>query len=125
MSREGAGDRLDRLYAAFAARDVAAVTAAMTEDVDWPNGWEGGRVVGRAAVADYWRRQWTQISLSVRPLRTTELPDGRVAVDVALVVRGPDGGVLSRATVRHVYAFRGDLVARMDVVPAGAQPPAP
>ncbi|MGY1633248.1 nuclear transport factor 2 family protein [Geodermatophilus sp. SYSU D01186] len=117
-------DRLDRLYASFAARDVAAVTAAMTEDVDWPNGWEGGRLVGRAAVADYWRRQWAQISPSVRPLRTTELPDGRVVVDVALVVRGPDGSVLSRSTARHVYTFRGDLVARMEVVPAGAEPPA-
>jgi hypothetical protein len=113
-------DHLDRLYASFARRDVEALTAAMTEDVDWPNGWEGGRLVGRAAVADYWRRQWAQISPSVRPVRTTTLPDGRVAVDVQLVVRGPDGGVLSRSAVRHVYTFRGELVARMDVEDAGA-----
>jgi hypothetical protein len=37
---------LIRTYRAFNARDVDAVLAAMHEDVDWPNGWEGGHVHG-------------------------------------------------------------------------------
>jgi ketosteroid isomerase-like protein len=45
------------LYSAFNARDVDACLAAMAPDVDWANGWEGGRVIGRAAVRDYWERQ--------------------------------------------------------------------
>ena len=43
------------------------------------------------------------------------LPDGRVAVEVAQVVRALDGALLREATVRHVYTFRDGLVARMDV----------
>jgi hypothetical protein len=46
-------DQMRSLYAAFNARDVATCLAAMTPDVDWANGWEGGRVVGREAVRDY------------------------------------------------------------------------
>ncbi|WP_448628711.1 nuclear transport factor 2 family protein [Geodermatophilus sp. URMC 64] len=107
--------RLDPLYAAFNARDLEAVLAALTADVDWPDAWEGGRVVGRAAVRDYWTRQWAQIAPTVTPLRTTQLPDGRLAVDVAQVVRDLDGTVLREATVRHVYTFREELVARMDI----------
>jgi hypothetical protein len=49
---------LERTYAAFNARDVEAVLAAMHPDVDWPNGMEGGRVLGHAAVRAYWIRQW-------------------------------------------------------------------
>jgi hypothetical protein len=37
------------------ARD--AVLAHMTDDVDWPNAWEGGRVAGKEAVREYWTRQ--------------------------------------------------------------------
>ena len=32
-------------YAAFNARDIDGVLEQMTEGVDWPNAWEGGRVV--------------------------------------------------------------------------------
>ncbi|NYJ08152.1 nuclear transport factor 2 family protein [Petropleomorpha daqingensis] len=108
-------DRLEALYAAFNARDIDGVLAALATDVDWPNAWEGGRVVGHDAVRDYWTRQWAQLAPTVTPVRTTELPDGRVAVEVAQVVRALDGTVLREATVRHVYTFRNGLVARMDV----------
>ena len=45
--------QLRLLYEAFNARDIDTCLAAMTPDVDWANGWEGGRVVGRDAVRDY------------------------------------------------------------------------
>ena len=41
----------------------------MTPDVDWANGWEGGRVVGRDAVRDYWQRQWAAIDSTAEPPR--------------------------------------------------------
>jgi len=106
---------LAALYAAFTARDLEGVLAAMAPDVDWPNAWEGGRVVGREAVRAYWTRQWAQIAPTVTPVRTTELPDGWVAVEVAQAIRDLDGTLLREATVRHVYTFRDGLVARMDV----------
>jgi hypothetical protein len=37
-------------YRAFNARDIDRALAVMTDDIDWPNGWEGGRVSGKDAV---------------------------------------------------------------------------
>ena len=42
-------------------------------------------------------------------------PDGSVAVEVHQVVRDLDGTPVADGRVLHVYAFRGELVARMDV----------
>ena len=74
------------LYDAFNARDVEAVLAAVTEDVDWPNAWEGGRVHGKDAMRSYWTRQWAEIDPRVVPVETAELGDGRVAVAVEQTV---------------------------------------
>ena len=49
------------LYEAFNRRDVDAVLAMMSDEVDWPNAWKGGRLVGRDAVRDYWTTQWLEI----------------------------------------------------------------
>ena len=107
--------RLRSMYAAFNARDIDAVLASMTEDVDWPNAWEGGRVRGQGAVRDYWTRQWAEIDPRVEPISIAPRPDGVVAVDVQQVVRSLDGELLSDGRVVHVYALRDGLVARMDV----------
>jgi ketosteroid isomerase-like protein len=87
----------------------------MTEDVDWPNAWEGGRLVGRDAVRDYWTRQWAEIDPHVEPVAITRLPDGRFEVEVAQTVRSLDGSVLSENTVAHTYTIRDGLIVRMDV----------
>jgi hypothetical protein len=106
---------LRSLYAAFNARDIDAVLAAMTEDVDWPNAWEGGRLRGPEAVRDYWTRQWAAIDPRVEPVDIGPRPDGRFAVDVEQVVRNLDGEVVASGRVVHVYEMRDGLVARMDV----------
>jgi ketosteroid isomerase-like protein len=107
--------KLRSLYAAFNERDVDTALAGMTPDVDWANGWEGGRVVGREAVRDYWRRQWAEIDSSAEPTAIEERADGRVEVTVRLVARDKDGKVLNDSTGRHIYDFRGDLVERMTI----------
>jgi ketosteroid isomerase-like protein len=111
-SREGL---LRSMYEAFNARDVDTCLAAMTPDVDWANGWEGGRVVGRDAVRDYWQRQWAAIDSTAVPTAVTERADGRVEVAVHLVARDKTGKVLVDERGRHVYDFRGDLVQRMTI----------
>ncbi len=108
-------ESLRALYRAFNARDFDTVLAAMTPDVDWPNGWEGGRVVGHDAVRRYWERQWAEIRARVEPTGIRERSDGTVEVAVHQVVRDRSGALLAVADVRHVYTFTGDLVQRMDV----------
>jgi hypothetical protein len=113
-------DRLLRsLYAAFNAREIDSVLIALTDDVDWPNAWEGGRLRGHAAVRDYWTRQWAEIDPHVDPVSVTPRPDGRVEVAVHQVVRSRDGELLSDGRVLHVYELRDGLVARMEVEEAG------
>jgi hypothetical protein len=108
-------ERLLALYYAFNARELETVLAQLSEQVDWPNAWEGGRVLGRDAVRDYWLRQWSEIDPTVQPKTVSELPDGRIAVDLRQTVRALDGTVLAESDVRHVYRLDGDLVVRMDV----------
>jgi hypothetical protein len=107
--------RLRALYDAFNARDIDATLAGMAADVDWPNGWQGGREHGHEAVRDYWTRQWGQIDPRVEPESFTRRGDGRVAVDVHQVVRDHDGELLSDGHVAHVYELREGLVVRMDI----------
>jgi hypothetical protein len=107
---------LERAYEAFNARDIDAALAVMADDVDWPNGMEGGRVTGRDAVRAYWARQFALIDSHVEPKGFTTAEDGRVAVDVHQTVRDPHGVVLSEGRVTHVYTLRDGLVTRMDIV---------
>src|SRR5580704_8681300 len=88
-------------YRAFNARDVEGALELMHPEVDWPNAWEGGRVVGHTAVRDYWNRQFAAISSKVEPLRFVEESDGSVTVDVNQVVRDAHTGeLLSDSKVR-------------------------
>jgi ketosteroid isomerase-like protein len=107
------------LYASFNARDIEAVIAQMDPDVDWPNAWEGGRLRGRAAVRDYWTRQFAAIDGRVEPIEITETADGRVAVEVHQTVRSLDGEILSDGRVGHVYTIRDGRIAHMEVVETG------
>ncbi len=106
---------LRRAYEAFNARDVDAVLALMHPDVDWPNGMEGGRVLGHAAVREYWTRQFEVIDSRVEPQAFTTDAEGRVVVDVHQVVRDTAGEVLSDGRVEHVYTIRDGLVERMEI----------
>ena len=106
---------LRSVHEAFNARDIDTCLAAMTHDVDWANGWEGGRVVGRDAVRDYWQRQWAEIDSTAAPTAISERPDGTVEVAVHLVARDKAGQLLSDGEGLHVYEFRGNLVERMTI----------
>ena len=104
-------------YRAFNARDVDAAIELMHPEVDWPNAWEGGRVVGRAAVRDYWNRQFAAISSNVEPEGFSEEPDGSITVDVHQVAHDTSTGeLISDSRVRHRYRLEDGLVVRMDVL---------
>jgi ketosteroid isomerase-like protein len=103
------------LYDAFNRRDIDAVLAMMSDGVDWPNAWKGGRLIGRQAVRDYWVTQWREIDPHVEPRSVTERADGGLAVTVRQVVCSKDGQLLQDAEVLHVYRLRDGLIRRMDV----------
>ncbi|HZA57635.1 MAG TPA: nuclear transport factor 2 family protein [Solirubrobacterales bacterium] len=110
-------------YRAFNARDIEAAIALMHPDVDWPNAWEGGRVVGHAAVRDYWSRQFSAISSTVEPEGFTEEPDGSITVEVHQVVHDArTEELISDSGVGHRYRLKDGLVVRMDVLEAHGEP---
>jgi hypothetical protein len=102
-------------YAAFNGRRMEEVLALMSEDVDWPNGQEGGREIGRDAVRAYWTRQWAALDPHVDPVGMTERADGRIVVDVHQVVKDLEGKVLVDQMVVHVYRIEKGLIERMDI----------
>lgn len=102
-------------YSAFNRRDIDAVLALLSRDVDWPNGMEGGRVLGHDQVRSYWTRQWTGLNPSVEPIHIEEDHSGRAVVRVHQVVRDLSGTVLLDHLVEHIYSFKGGLIERMDI----------
>ena len=108
-------DVLTAAYAGFNQRDIEAVLALMSADVDWPNTMDHVRIVGKDAVRTYWAKQWTVVDPQVDPLRITEDENGRAVVDVHQVVRDLGGKVLFDGVVQHVYAIQDGLIVRMDV----------
>jgi ketosteroid isomerase-like protein len=108
---------LQAVYAAFNRRDIADVLAEMHPDVDWPNGMEGGRVLGKAAVRDYWKRQFEVLNPRVEPKSFTTEADGRIAVDVYQVVHDMSGKLLVDQMIQHVYTIRDGLIRSMEIRP--------
>ncbi|HEY0003087.1 MAG TPA: nuclear transport factor 2 family protein [Actinoplanes sp.] len=112
----GVRSRLSELYEAYNRRDVAAVLAAMTPDVVWPNGWLGGSMKGRDQVREYWARQWAEIDPTVEPVGFSPEQDGRTAVSVRQVVRDrTTGSVVTDERLVHVYRFVDGLVSDMEI----------
>jgi ketosteroid isomerase-like protein len=114
-------DILRAAYAAFNARDLNTALGLMHPEVDWPNAWEGGRVVGHEAVAEYWIRQFESISSTVGPERFDHEPDGSITVTVHQVVRDAKTDEIEADTrVLHRYRLQNGLIIRMDVLDAAA-----
>jgi ketosteroid isomerase-like protein len=108
-------EMLQRMYAAFNRRDIETVLASMHADVDWPNGMEGGRVLGKAAVREYWERQFEVLDPSVEPKKFTREADGRIAIDVHQLVHDKSGKLLVDQMIQHVYEFRVGLIQSMEI----------
>jgi nuclear transport factor 2 (NTF2) superfamily protein len=104
-----------QLYEDFNARHADMVLAQMSQDVHWPNGWEGGYVEGREAVKEYWTRQWAEIDPRVTPVELKLGAGGRIDVTVHQLVKDHAGSVLSDSTVHHVYQLDQGVITRMEI----------
>jgi hypothetical protein len=117
---------LERIYDRFNARDMEGVLIALTDDVAWANGMDGGHVHGREAVREYWTRQWAMVSPHVEPVGFRRAADGAVIAEVRQSIRDLEGKPLQGQThglhdktVGHVFRFRDGKVARFDIQDAG------
>lgn len=106
---------IEEVYAAFNRRDIDAVFAHMSPDVDWPKASEGGRVIGKDEIRAYWTRQWAQFDPHVYPLEVTTADDGRTNVKVHQVVKSLTGDTLFDGTLLHIYTLSNGLIHRMDI----------
>jgi hypothetical protein len=106
---------LQKAYAAFNARDIAAALATMHPAIEWPKAFEGGYVSGHAEIRSYWTRQWTEINPRVEPVKFTERPDGTIEVAVQQLVKSLDGEVLFDGIVKHMYTVQAGLLRKMDI----------
>jgi ketosteroid isomerase-like protein len=110
------------MYDRFNARDIDGVLGALTDDVAWANGMEGGHVHGREAVREYWTRQWAIVSPHVEPVRFDRAADGSIVVEVRQSVRDLQGRPLHDQThglkdrsVGHVFQLQNGKVVRFDI----------
>jgi hypothetical protein len=87
----------------------------MHPDVEWPNGMEGGYLLGREAVRAYWTRQWGLIDPHVEPRGFSPDGPGRIVVDVHQVVRDRAGAVTTDRMVQHAYVIEDGLIRRMEI----------
>ncbi|QKK31785.1 nuclear transport factor 2 family protein [Rhizobium indicum] len=115
-------ETIKRIYASFNARDIDAVLAVLSDDIAWANGMDGGHVHGRAAVRDYWTRQWAVVSPHVEPVAFEETQDGAIAVEVIQSVFDLDGRPLEGQshglkdkTVTHIFRIEDDKIVRFDI----------
>jgi ketosteroid isomerase-like protein len=108
---------LHSAYAAFNRREIETVLGLMHANVDWPNGMEGGRVLGTAAVRNYWKRQFELVHSHVEPMTFATEADGRIAVDVHQVVHDNAGKLLADQMVQHVYDIQDGLIRSMEIRP--------
>ncbi|WP_419251645.1 nuclear transport factor 2 family protein [Caulobacter sp. ErkDOM-YI] len=114
---------LTRLFEAYNRRDFSAFAADLCDDIDWPDQTRGGRLVGHAALRDYWDANSHSIHVEVAPIAFAMQDDGRVRVDINQVVRGVTGSLWSDIQVRQYYTLRDGQVSRMDVEHFNQPPP--
>ena len=87
----------------------------MSENVSWPKASEGGRVVGKQEIRDYWTRQWAEFDPRVDVLEVADREAGKTDVKIHQVVKNLKGDVLSDTEVWHFYTIANGLIERMDI----------
>ena len=106
---------ISQIYAAFNKRDINGALALMSEDVSWPKASEGGRVVGKQAIREYWTRQWAEFDPLVTVLEVINRASGVTDVKVHQLVKNLKGIILSDTELWHVYSFTDGLIRRMEI----------
>src|ERR1044072_3664664 len=99
------------LYQAFNRREIEKLLAAMTPEVKWANGMEGGFEYGRDAVREYWTRQFQTVDSRVEPT-SIEIDGDRTNIIAHLTIRDLEGNVQMDSYVRHVFTIANGLISK-------------
>ncbi|MGY3211441.1 nuclear transport factor 2 family protein [Mucilaginibacter sp. HD30] len=102
-------------YNGFNSRNIDSVLPLMHQNIRWPKAFEGGYVIGKEAIREYWTRQWSEINPLVKPQAITVRENGKVEVLVHQLVKDLEGNVLFDGDVKHVYEVKDDLLFQMDI----------
>ena len=97
----------------------------MSENVSWPKASEGGRVVGKQEIRDYWARQWAEFDPRVDVLEVVDREAGKTDVKLHQVVKNLRSDVLSDTELWHVYTIANGLIERMDIKEGEGRPEGP
>jgi hypothetical protein len=111
---------MPKMYAAFNKRDIDGTLALMSENVSWPKASEGGRVIGKQAIREYWTRQWAEFDPLVYVLEVINRENGVTDVKVRQLVKDLKGNILSDTELWHVYSLKDDLIDRMEIKQGGS-----
>lgn len=106
-------DLIAEAFAAYNRRDVDGLLDFLTDDVDWPDG--DARLIGKAAVKQYWLHQFTETHTHDEPVRFIALSPERVVVHLNRTVEDRHGQALSQGTFRYSFGVRSDLISRLDI----------
>jgi hypothetical protein len=102
------------LYTNFNERKIDLVVAAMTDNVKWANGMDGGYVYGHDGVTAYWTRQFTMVSSNVTPLNI-DIENGVAKIKVHQVVHDLNGNLLADDLVYHFFHLKDNLIAEFTI----------
>lgn len=105
---------LTRLYEAFNRKDIEAVIEALHPEVTWRNLLGADRLHGREAMRLMWREQFKIFDPEATPISFTSLPDGRMEVRIAYVVRNLDGRLFTEEIATNTYSFKDGLIVDME-----------
>lgn len=107
---------LAKAYEAFNARDPIGLGEVLHAGVQWPDSLEGGLVTGRAAVMNYFARQFDLMQLDAHQITVREEPPARIVVDIQYAVKSRDGQLWSDTRAVLAYDFADGLILRMTVL---------
>jgi ketosteroid isomerase-like protein len=107
---------LERAYRLFNDRQVDALLAMMTDDVDWPDMARAAVLHGKDQVRRYWESQFAVRDSQVLPTDFIQSGDELVVVVDQRVVDREGKSVSAPRVVFHRYSFEKNLIRRMVVL---------
>jgi ketosteroid isomerase-like protein len=106
---------LEVAYRRFNERDIDALLAMTTDDVEWPDVARGKVLHGPREIRAYWEAQFAAADPRVTPTAFIPTGDDMVAVVDQRIFDLAGQPVTASTVVYHRYSFAGDLVSRMRV----------